>query len=30
VSGGILAIDAGTTGVTAVVVSPDGRIAARG
>jgi glycerol kinase len=26
----VLAIDAGTTGVTAVVVTPDGRIAARG
>ena len=26
----VLAIDAGTTGVTAVVVAPDGRIAARG
>ncbi|HEY3530257.1 MAG TPA: FGGY family carbohydrate kinase, partial [Nocardioides sp.] len=26
----VLAIDAGTTGVTAVVVTPEGRIAARG
>ena len=26
----VLAIDAGTTGVTALVVTPDGRIAARG
>ena len=26
----ILAIDAGTTGVTALVVTPDGRIAAKG
>jgi glycerol kinase len=29
-SGSVLAIDAGTTGVTAVVVTEDGRIAARG
>ena len=26
----VLSIDAGTTGVTALVVTPDGRIAARG